>query len=76
VGLDGVIAMDRSCVTHPTVRVVFAETEPIAAVMVAEPMPELVARPCEPVVLLITATVAEELVQVTFVVMFFVLWSE
>ena len=70
------MAMDTSCVAHPTARVVFAETEPIAAVMVVEPIPELVARPCDPVLLLMTATVADELVQVTFVVMFFVLWSE
>ena len=68
--------MDNSWVMHPTIRVVFAETEPFAAVIVVKPMPELVARPCEPVLLLITATVADELVQVTFVVMRCVLWSE
>jgi glycerol-3-phosphate O-acyltransferase len=48
---------------------------PIVAVIVAEPTPELVASPFDPVLLLMTATSADELVHVTLVVMFFVLPS-
>jgi hypothetical protein len=66
--------MDTNC-GNPTVSVVLAETEPRVAVMVAEPSPELTANPCDPVLLLMTATVAKELVHVTFVVMSFVLSS-
>jgi hypothetical protein len=70
--LAGVTAMDTNCAGF-TVNVVDAETDPMVAVIVVEPMPELAANPCEPVLLLITATIADELVQVTFVVMSFVL---
>jgi hypothetical protein len=73
-GLAGVTAIETSW-GAPTVSIVLALTDPIVAVIVAEPTPELTADPCDPVLLLITATVADELVQVTFVVMSFVLWS-
>ena len=59
----------------PTASNVLAEVGPIVAVIVVEPTPELVARPCEPVLLLTTATVAEELDQFAFVVTSLVLWS-
>jgi len=49
---------------------------PSAASMVVEPEPTLVARPFEPVVLLIVATVVTDEVHVTEVVMFCVLLSE
>jgi hypothetical protein len=48
-----------------TVRVVKLETEPNEAEIVVVPTPELVAKPLEPVLLLITATVAVEEVHVT-----------
>jgi hypothetical protein len=70
----GVTERETSC-GDPTVREVLPETPPIAAVIVTVPVPELVASPWEPVLLLITATVAEELVQVALVVRSFVLWS-
>ena len=53
----------------PTVRVAAADTEPMVAVIVAVPWPELVASPLEPVLLLIMATRAFDVLQVTFVVM-------
>ena len=53
----------------PTVSVVEEVTLPIVAVIVAVPTPELVASPCDPVVLLMTATVMSDVPQVTFVVM-------
>jgi len=60
----------------PTVRFAFAEIESIVAVTHTEPSPELVARPLEPVLLLMIATSAFEVLQVTLVVMSFVLKSE
>ena len=59
----------------PTVRLAFAEIEPIVAVTVTEPSPELVASPLEPVLLLMIATRAFEVPHVTLVVMSFVLKS-
>jgi hypothetical protein len=59
----------------PTVRVVDPATEPIVALIVAVPWPELVASPFEPVVLLTTATRALDVLHVTIVVMSFVLRS-
>jgi len=44
----------------PTLATVDEEIEPEVAVTVAVPSPELVARPFEPMVLLITSTVADE----------------
>lgn len=70
----GVTAMETSCAA-PTVKVVLAEIEPMVAVIVVEPTPELVASPCEPVLLLMTATVADELVHVALVVRSFVVRS-
>ena len=58
-----------------TVIPVVPNTAPMVAVIVTEPVPVLVANPIEPVLLLIVATVAEELVHVTFVVMSLVLLS-
>jgi hypothetical protein len=55
--------------------VVAAAIEPIVAPIVAVPWPELAASPFEPVALLTTATRALDVLQVTFVVMFFVLRS-
>ena len=63
-GLTGVTAIETSW-GAPTVSIVLALTDPIVAVIVAEPTPELTADPCDPVLLLITATVADELVQVS-----------
>jgi hypothetical protein len=54
---------------------VLAEAGPIVAVIVAAPTPELVASPCDPGLLLMIATVARELLQVTFVVMSLLLSS-
>jgi hypothetical protein len=59
----------------PTVRLAFAEIEPMVAVTHTEPSPELVARPFEPVLLLMIATITFEVPQVTLVVMSFVLKS-
>ena len=70
----GLTEMETSF-AFPTRSNVLAEVGPMAAMIVVEPTPELVARPCEPVLLLTTATVAEELDQFAFVVTSFVLWS-
>jgi hypothetical protein len=54
-GSAGATAIDAK--TAPvTVNVVFALTEPEAAVMVADPVPVLVAKPTVPAALLIVAT--------------------
>ena len=53
----------------PTVSVVESEILPTVAAIVAVPIPELVARPFEPVVLLTMVTVASEVDQVTVPVM-------
>ena len=70
----GVTAIDTSA-AEPTVRVADADIVPSVAVRVAEPTPELVATPCDPDVLLTTATVASEVDHATFVVRSFVLLS-
>lgn len=74
-GSSGVTAIESSW-GGPTVNSVPPETASIAALIVAEPTPELATNPCDPVLLLATATNAEELVHVTFVVMSFVVPSE
>jgi hypothetical protein len=61
--------------SHATVRFAVDETEPMVAVMVAVPCPELVASPLEPGLLLMIATSALDVLQFTFVVMSLVLWS-
>ena len=55
-------------VAGPTVRVVEELTPPSVAVMLAVPTPEVVASPCEPAWLPMTATVAGEALQVTIAV--------
>jgi hypothetical protein len=70
----GVTAIETSC-APVTAKVVDEETEPEAAVMVAVPTPELAARPFEPAVLLITAMLALEELQVTTLVRSCVLLS-
>ena len=66
--LAGVTLMETnwSC----TVRVVEAVSGPTLAEISAVPLPALVASPCDPEVLLIVATVAEEEAQFAVVVMF------
>ena len=66
--LFGAIAIDSKAGCE-TSRVVDDETDPKAAVMLVAPKPALVARPWLPELLLITATVAEVELHVTFVVM-------
>jgi hypothetical protein len=72
--LAGVTVIEMSC-AGATVNVVLAKPAGMLAAIVVEPTPELVARPCEPVLLLTTATVADELVHVASLVTSFVLWS-
>lgn len=72
--IPGLTEMETSF-APPTTSTVLAEVVPMVAIIVVEPTPELVARPCEPVLLLITATMAEELDQFALVVTSFVLWS-
>jgi len=67
--------MDTSVVAV-TVSVVDPETLPDAAAIVVEPADEDVARPMEPDVLLIFATVAFDELQATVVVRSFVVLSE
>jgi hypothetical protein len=71
---EGVTAMLTIC-GAPTVSVVDLEMLCEVAVMVAVPTPELVARPLDPTLLLTIATVANDVDQVTLVVMSFVLLS-
>jgi hypothetical protein len=70
----GEIAIDTSA-GLATVSVVAPEIAPEVAVMVVVPWLALVARPLVPGLLLITATDAEDELQVTAAVIFFVLWS-
>ena len=67
VGLRGVTASETSC-GLPTVSEVEPATELAVAVIVAVPIPALVARPCVPLLLLTTATMLELELQVAAVV--------
>jgi hypothetical protein len=67
-GFRGEIAMDARAAV-PMVNVVVADTTPEVAVMIVVPTPALVAKPLLPEVLLITATVADDELQVTREVM-------
>jgi hypothetical protein len=68
VAFTGEIAIETSA-APVTVSVVEPETEPSVAVMVADPVPALVASPMLPAVLLITAVALDEDVQLTIDVM-------
>ena len=72
--LDGVTAIETRTGAD-TVNPAEPETAPRVAVIVADPTPELVARPCDPEALLTTATLADDEDHVTFVVIVFVLLS-
>ena len=74
-GLVGVIAIDTRDAAV-TVRVVEPERLPETAVIVVEPMPDEVANPLDPVVLLIDATPVLEELQVTCAVRSCVVLSE
>ena len=67
-GEVGLMLTETSC--SCTVRVVEAVSGPTLAEISAVPLPALVASPCDPEVLLIVATVAEEEAQFAVVVMF------
>src|SRR5690348_470826 len=67
----GVIAMERSTAAV-TVRVVDPDTLPEVAATVVVPIPTLVARPCDPAVLLTLATLGLLETHCTVVVMFWV----
>ena len=71
VGVAGVTAIDTN-VAAVTVRVVPPEIDPLAAEIVELPGEAEVARPCEPLALLIVATAVLEEDQVTCVVRFWV----
>jgi hypothetical protein len=67
-GFTGETAMEARAAV-PTVNVVVADTVPNVAVMTVVPAPALVARPLLPDVLLISATFADDELQVTTEVM-------
>jgi hypothetical protein len=73
-GLGGVTWIDTS-VAAVTVSPVLPEIAPLVAVMVVPPCATELARPCEPLALLMVAAVVSLEAQVTWVVRFWVVLS-
>lgn len=73
-GFAGVTAIETNAAAV-TVKVVLLVIEPEAAVIFTEPVPTVVANPCEPIALLTVATAVVSELHCTVSVMFCVVWS-